>query len=119
MEAPPIHGGLIGATSDNIIFCLGSLIYPKDMLKCFHPSISDKEIKNIRKWVKKQNGKGKEIIQIYHFLYRFSLIKLNKWISNPSLTKLSWYYFNNEGYDRMAHSKTMRKYSEAYIEAAN
>jgi hypothetical protein len=45
---------------------------------------------------------------------------MNGLVHNPSLIKLIWYYFyNGGGFERIETSFTMRKYREAYIEAAH
>lgn len=41
LECGPIHGMFIGASVDSIVFCLGSLIYPKDMIKYYSPDVGE------------------------------------------------------------------------------
>ena len=38
LECPPFNGILMGTSVDSLVFNLGSLIYPKDMLKCYLPN---------------------------------------------------------------------------------
>jgi len=47
-----MDGTLLGATVDSLVFNLGSLIYPKDMLKCYLPDQSEEQSKNLRKDMK-------------------------------------------------------------------
>jgi len=73
LESPPLDGALMGATVDSLVFNLGSLIYPKDMLKCYLPDQSEEQSKNLRKDMKDKPLQAKQVIRVYHYLYRFSL----------------------------------------------
>lgn len=37
LDCQPFSGKAIGTSEDKIVFCLGSLIYPKEMIKCYIP----------------------------------------------------------------------------------
>jgi hypothetical protein len=94
VDCQPFQGCLMGTTPEKISFCLGSLIYPKEMIKCYIPEFQDEELKEIKVESKDKPLKVRKIINIYHYLYRFSLNRLNKFINDPSMVKLCWYYFN-------------------------
>lgn len=119
IDCEPFEGKLIGTTAEKIAFCLGSLIYPKEMIKCFIPDYDDDELRDIKTDSKDKPSKARKIIGIYHYLYRFSLNRLNKFVNDPSMVKLCWFYFNQAGYRRIERSNTMRKYRDAYFEAAD
>ena len=90
------------------------------MIKTYLPDFPDDELKDIKGIDPKDKpAKARKIIGIYHYLYRFSLNRLNKFVSDPSMVKLCWHYFNESGYWRIEHSHTMRKYRDAYYEAAD
>jgi hypothetical protein len=80
---------------------------------------ADTDCKNLKTRFSELKGHAKKVGQIYHYLYRFSLERLNELVHNPSMIKLFWYYFNAEGLERIETSITMRKYKNAYLEAAN
>lgn len=61
---------------------------------------------------------AKQVIRVYHYLYRFSLQRLHRLVHNPSMVKLFSFYYSTQGLKRIEQSRTMRKYKEAYIEAA-
>lgn len=37
LNCEPFPGKLIGTSEEKLLFCLGSLIYPKEMIKCYIP----------------------------------------------------------------------------------
>jgi hypothetical protein len=74
--------------------CIGSLIKPKQMLA----SNSDKS----------------EIMNIYFYLYKFSLQRLNQLLNSKPLTLLLAFYCQ-EGHDCM--SANMKRHELAYYEA--
>lgn len=97
LESPPMNGILMGTSIENLVFNLGSLIYPKDMLRCYLPDSCDEQAKNLRKDVKDKPLKARQVIKVYHYLYRFSLQRLNRLVHDPSMVKLFCYYFDTEG----------------------
>ena len=115
---------------ESISFVFGALIYPKQMLKIYEPNlgVSDcgkstkyKELDSsaLRKKIKRHwSHEGKQIIQIYHYMYRFSINKLNYLRKDKVLLHLFDYYFQRVGDLRIKQSKTMRKLPETYTEAA-
>eukprot|EP00347_Sterkiella_histriomuscorum_P014580 403360341 len=118
LDCAPFPGQLIGTTVDKIIFSLGSLIYPKEMIKYYLPEFQDEELKDIKTDSKDRPQKARKIINVYHYLYRFSLNRLNRFVNDPSMIKIFWYYFNQAGHRRIECSNTMRKYRDAYLEAS-
>eukprot|EP00347_Sterkiella_histriomuscorum_P007296 403349501 len=118
LESEPIHGAYIGTSIDKLTFYLGSLIYPKSMIKSLNPFSEEQLSKNLRKDATLNPPICKDVIRIYHYLYRFSLQRLARLVKNPSMTKLFWNYYQKEGPQRITRSKTLRKYVIAYYEAA-
>jgi len=51
-------------------------------------------LKDIKTDFKDKPPKARKVISIYHYLYRFSLNRLNRFINDPSLVKICWFYFN-------------------------
>ena len=87
-------------TSD-LIFTLGSLIYPKLMLKLL-----------------KNNALVKvQVVSIYNYLYKFSLERLQHFLNNESLMLLFVDYLRTNGFSRIHTSPNMVKYRHAYYEA--
>ena len=85
----------------DLIFNLGSLIYPKLMLKML-----------------KNNAVLKvQVVSIYNYLYKFSLERLQHFLNNESLMLLFVEYLQINGYSRIHTSPNMVKYREAYYEA--
>ncbi|CDW84084.1 UNKNOWN [Stylonychia lemnae] len=117
INCEPFPGKLIGTSEEKLIFCLGSLLYPKEMIKCYIPDFQDDDLKDIKTDFKDKPLKARKVIGIYHYLYRFSLNRLNRFINDPSLVKICWYYFNQAGQRRIERSNTMKKYRDAYYEA--
>ena len=52
MESAPFSAAKMGTNIESIVFCLGSLIYPKDMLRCYIPNYCEEQSKNLRKDLK-------------------------------------------------------------------
>jgi len=75
----------LGVSQDLLITHLGSLIYPKEMLRCCSNSFADRQ----------------SIFKIYHSLYKFSLERLQKFINNPSLIFLFLQYLRLTGKGRI------------------
>lgn len=96
-ECDPIHGGYLSTSADKLAFYLGSLIYPKSMIKSRNPLSEEQQSKNLRKDASLNPPMCKDVIRIYHYLYRFSLQRLTKLVKNPSMTKLFWYYYQKVG----------------------
>lgn len=61
--------------------------------------------------------KARQIIDVYHYLYRFSVERLHAFVSDTAMVTLFKYYFNTQGLKRIMKSSTMKKYREAYVEA--
>jgi hypothetical protein len=51
---------LLSLDEDELVFHLGSLIYPKEVMRMYQ----------------KEQGKRKEVLKIYNYLYKFSLERL-------------------------------------------
>lgn len=87
----------------DLIFNLGSLIYPKLMLKLL-----------------KNNALVKvQVVSIYNYLYKFSLERLQHFLNNECLMLLFVDYLRINGYSRIHSSPNMVKYRHAYYEACN
>ena len=87
----------------DLIFNLGSLIYPKLMLKLL-----------------KNNALVKvQVVSIYNYLYKFSLERLQHFLNNECLMLLFVDYLRINGYSRIHASPNMVKYRHAYYEACN
>lgn len=87
----------------DLIFNLGSLIYPKLMLKLL-----------------KNNALVKvQVVSIYNYLYKFSLERLQQFLNNESLMLLFVTYLQENGFARIHQSPNMVKYRHAYYEACN
>ena len=87
----------------DLIFNLGSLIYPKLMLKLL-----------------KNNALVKvQVVSIYNYLYKFSLERLQHFLNNECLMLLFVDYLRINGYSRIHMSPNMVKYRHAYYEACN
>ena len=90
------------ALSD-LIFYLGSLIYPKIMLKLL-----------------KNNAPVKvQVVSIYNYLYKFSLERLQHFLNNESLMLLFVNYLQKNGNTRVHSTPNMVKYRHAYYEACS
>lgn len=48
IESAPLNGIAMGTSLEALVFHLGSLIYPKDMLRCYIPNFSEENSKNLR-----------------------------------------------------------------------
>jgi len=87
----------------DLIFNLGSLIYPKLMLKLL-----------------KNNALVKvQVVSIYNYLYKFSLERLQHFLNNESLMLLFVSYLRVNRFRRIHESGNMVKYRHAYYEACN
>ena len=69
----------------DIVFSLGSLIYPKQMLKL----LKDDSVAKIK------------VINIYNYLYKFSLERLQDFLNNESLMLLFVEYLKNNQFTRV------------------
>jgi hypothetical protein len=104
---------------EQLIFALGSLIYPKQMLKMFDSSYNRSKAKILRRDISDEWGMdGQRVIQVYHYLYRFSIDRLYSFREDPLLLVLFKYYSQNSLAARIKRNPTMRKYEQAYLEAA-
>lgn len=61
--------------------------------------------------------KARQIIDVYHYLYRFSVERLHAFVSDTAMVTLFKYYFTTQGAKRIMKSSTMKKYKDAYVEA--
>lgn len=84
----------MGVTPQEMARCIGSLIKPKQMLAL--------------------SNEKSGIINIYFYLYKFSLQRLNHLLSSKPLTLLLAYYCQ-EGLENM--SGNMKRFEIAYYEA--
>ena len=81
------------AGSDDLLFTLGALIYPKQMLKLFDPTYHRKKAKILRRDISDEWGKdGKKVIKVYHYLYRFSIDRLYTFREDTMIMILFKYY---------------------------
>jgi hypothetical protein len=87
LNSDPYEGSLIGVTNETLMFCFGSFIYPKDMIKCLNPQIEKKDKKNLRRDLHTYPKSIRSIIKIYHYFYRFSLHRLQKFVNDPTITR--------------------------------
>lgn len=86
-----------------LIFNLGSLIYPKLMLKLY-----------------KNNAMIMvQVVSIYNYLYKFSLERLQNFLNNECLMLLFVDYLEQNAYSRIHQSPNMVKYRHAYYEACS
>lgn len=64
-------------TKESLVFYLGSLMHPKDMIKAVCSSVeTDLNLNKRDSWIV-SDSKQSEIINIYNSLYKFSLNRLN------------------------------------------
>ena len=92
----------IGVSVKEIGFCLGSLIKPKFMLQ----QPSDNKLIN-----------EASVANIYFYLYKFSLQRLQQFLESKSMTLLLAYYFLEGKHDRIKLSPSMARNEVAYYEA--
>lgn len=59
------------------------------------------------------------MVEVYHYLYRFSVERLHAFVSDTAMVSLFKYYFESQGPRRILKSDTMRKYKDAYLEAGD
>ena len=84
-----------------MVFNLGSLIHPKQMLKLL-----------------KEYAMAKvNVVNIYNYLYKFSLERLQQFLNNKSLMLLFVNYLKVNKFRRIHTSHNMVKYRFAYYEA--
>ena len=69
------------------------------------------------KLVKKNSGEVAKVASIYHFLYKFSLEKLEHALQNKSMIFLLGNYLSVNRYSRIRENDTMMRHLEAYFEA--
>ena len=55
---------------------------------------------------------------MHNYLYRFSLDRFESFIRDGPIIKLFNYYFENHGKTRIVNSPIIKRYREAYFEAA-
>jgi len=86
---------------NDIVFNLGAMIYPKEMLKQLKYDIKLKV----------------KVVTIYNYLYKFSLERLQHFVNNKCFVLVLIHYLKVNGFARVRQSPTMEKYYDAYIEA--
>ena len=107
-------------SSDDLMFTLGALIYPKQMLRIVDPTYHRKKAKILRRDISDEWGKdGKKVIKVYHYLYRFSIDRLYTFREDKMIMILFRYYVEKCMLRRISDNPIMKKYFEAYIEASN
>jgi hypothetical protein len=107
------------ALLEELVFSLGSLIYPKDMLKVVETAMDEGTsafFKNSDKC--SLEAQSQLIKEVYEYLYRFSIERLQVLVAKPSMVALFRYYYNTCGPARVEGSATMNKYRVSYFEAA-
>jgi len=60
----------------------------------------------------------KSILKVHNYLYRFSIQRMEHLIKDVPVIRLFKYYYENHAKERIEESPIMRKYKEAYFEAA-
>jgi hypothetical protein len=93
---------VVGVTADELVFSLGSLIYPKEMIKSLGEGKSQQKL---------------GVVAIYNQLYKFSLERLQQFLSNNALMLLLLFYLETNSFDRIHRSANMLRHKEAYYEA--
>ena len=93
----------LNVTMQEMVFNLGSLIYPKQMLKL----LKDDTIAKIK------------VVSIYNYLYKFSLERLQEFLNNEPLMLLFIEYLKANQFQRVHQSQNMLKHRQAYYEACN
>jgi hypothetical protein len=68
-----------GVTRDEIAFCLGSLIKPKEMINC--SQLQSPEIRA-------------SVIKIYYYLYKFSLQRLQQFLDSKAMVLVMCHYLS-------------------------
>jgi hypothetical protein len=86
-ERPELLRGALGVTASSLAFHVGALVYPKDMLREYG---LETEILPAQffKGASPRDGMGAKatrVIEIYQFLYRFSVERLHTFIQDPNL----------------------------------
>lgn len=61
--------------------------------------------------------RARQVVEVYHYLYRFSVERLHAFVSDTAMVSLFKYYFESQGPRRILKSDTMRKYKDSYLEA--
>jgi hypothetical protein len=103
------------------ILYLGSLLYPKQILRLQGLLSKDEgciTFRNIELSESTMNTRGKLIISIYQSLYRFSLQRLHCFVNDPHLIGLFHYYSQCGLEARITRNHTLNKHRPAYLEAA-
>ena len=99
-------------------FALGSLVYPKHMLKACDPNFSEKNALILRKEIKQfWTPDAQKVIKIYHLMYRFSVDRLYKFKKDPALMCLLEYFITKNLISRIGANQAMAKHRDAYFEA--
>jgi hypothetical protein len=86
----------------DLVFNLGALIYPKEMIKSMHEDQQRDKLK---------------VLAVYNQLYKFSLERLQNFLNNPSLMLALLVYLSENSFGRIHRSSNMHRYREAYYEA--
>ena len=77
-------------------------MYPKEMLKLVSHNTNQKV----------------NVINIYNYLYKFSLERLQAFLNNLTLCALFIRYLQLNGFDRVHNNPNMYKHHAAYLEAS-
>jgi hypothetical protein len=92
----------MGIPLNEMMFNLGALIYPKEMIK----SMSEEQTRDKLK-----------VVSVYNQLYKFSLERLQSFLNNPALMLALLVYLQTNNFSRVHRSSNMLRYREAYYEA--
>ena len=87
---------------EELVFCLGSLIYPKQMLGMLETRDTHEQIR---------------VFIIQDYLYKFSLERLQNLLSSPPMVLLFMNYLKKTQFSRISQNTNMCKFRDAYIEA--
>ncbi len=72
------------------------------MLKSYDPNFSEKNALILRKEIKNfWSTKARQVIKVYHYMYRFSVDRLHKFKQDSSLMCLLEYYTSHFLLDRI------------------
>ena len=93
----------LGIPLQDLVFNLGSLIYPKQMLKL----LKDNTVAKLK------------VVGIYNYLYKFSLERLQQFLNNESLMLLFIDFLKSNKFSRIHSSANMLKHRHAYYEACS
>ncbi|TNV86489.1 hypothetical protein FGO68_gene16829 [Halteria grandinella] len=119
-ESGPLSAEKMCVTFNELEFCLGALISPKEMLRTEAPEYVNLACDQMRSGFQvRHDQQAKKVIRVYQYLYRFSIERLKDLIYDAPFVKLFQYYYYNYAKKRFASTPTLRKYLDAYIEASD